>query len=216
MLKRNKLFNTRLEILNSSKQYVILNGWNEKLIDSLCNKKKYTNAQIISLFPEGYINILEFYLSCVNDNLITECKKIDLIRLKTHERIKKIIMLKIKNHEGEKKLVKKTLITLMSPRFSKLSLSSLYRTVDQIWYIAGDNSTDFNFYTKRIILASVYTSTIIYWCFRNKDITETEIFLEKQLKKVSRIPKIKNKFKNSKSFISNFFSITKKFSEFRR
>ena len=37
------------------------------------------------------------------------------------------------------------------------------RTVDAIWRAAGDASSDYNWYTKRAILASVYTATVLYW-----------------------------------------------------
>ena len=35
-------------------------------------------------------------------------------------------------------------------------MKNLYKTVDNMWYLAGDNSTDFNFYTKRLTLALIY------------------------------------------------------------
>ena len=38
-------------------------------------------------------------------------------------------------------------------------LETLALMVDDIWYMAGDKSTDINWYTKRALLASLYTST---------------------------------------------------------
>ena len=40
------------------------------------------------------------------------------------------------------------------------------RTVDAIWHAAGDRSADFSWYTKRAILAAVYTATVLYWRLR--------------------------------------------------
>ena len=39
------------------------------------------------------------------------------------------------------------------------SLERFATMVDDIWYYAGDRSTDFNWYTKRGILAAVYCTT---------------------------------------------------------
>src|SRR3546814_15894000 len=36
-----------------------------------------------------------------------------------------------------------------------------WRTADRIWRLAGDQATDFNHYSKRIILASVYAAELI-------------------------------------------------------
>ena len=44
-----------------------------------------------------------------------------------------------------------------------LGAKLMYRTVDAMWRAAGDTSTDFNFYTKRGILAGVYGSVLVRW-----------------------------------------------------
>ena len=52
---------------------------------------------------------------------------------------------------------------LALPPNAGLAASSTWKTVNAMWYAAGDTSTDFNFYTKRALLASVYASTVLYW-----------------------------------------------------
>ena len=69
---------------------------------------------------------------------------------------------------------------------------NLYDTVDNIWYFAGDNSTDFSFYTKRFSLAIIYVNAL--FVFYNKNIQESELNIENNLRKISKIPKIKNRF----------------------
>ncbi len=69
---------------------------------------------------------------------------------------------------------------------------NLYKSVDKMWYLAGDNSTDFSFYTKRLILAAIYTNAL--FVFFNKDIKEASINIDKNLEKISKIPKIKERF----------------------
>ena len=49
------------------------------------------------------------------------------------------------------------------PPVAPTALENLSLMVDDIWYMAGDKSTDFNWYTKRAILAAIYTSTGV-WC----------------------------------------------------
>ena len=51
----------------------------------------------------------------------------------------------------------------MMPQNAALAARLLYKTVDAIWYAIGDRSTDFNFYTKRGLLAGVYSATLFYW-----------------------------------------------------
>ena len=69
-MKKIDSFKTRVNILNIAKKYIILNGWNDKVIDSIANEKKYNKEKILSFFPKGYISILEFYLSNKNIQMI--------------------------------------------------------------------------------------------------------------------------------------------------
>ena len=48
------------------------------------------------------------------------------------------------------------------PRNAPKALRQLAQVTDDIWHAAGDKSTDYNWYTKRGLLASVYTATELY------------------------------------------------------
>ena len=61
-----------------------------------------------------------------------------------------------------------------------------------MWYLAGDNSTDFSFYTKRMTLAAIYINAL--FILYNKGLDETVLNIEKNLMKISKIPKIKSRF----------------------
>jgi len=105
-------------------------------------------------------------------------------------------------------LIKKTYFTIILPRYSKISSLLLFKTVDQMWFIAGDKSTDFNYYSKRLILATIYSSTVLYFLRSNFNYPKTVIFLDKQLIKVSKIPNLKKKVNNfSKTFFKTCGSI---------
>ncbi len=47
----------------------------------------------------------------------------------------------------------------MQPPVAPKALENLSLMVDDIWYMAGDLSTDTTWYTKRGVLAAIYTST---------------------------------------------------------
>ena len=84
-----------------------------------------------------------------------------------------------------------------------------------IWYIAGDNSTDFNFYTKRAILASIYSSVILHFV-NNNNLDKTIDLLNLQLKRVSKIPIIKSKVKDVIQNTPNMFNLFKSILSFKQ
>ena len=90
-------------------------------------------------------------------------------------------------------------------------MSQLYKSVDQIWFIAGDTSVDFNFYSKRIILAGIYSRVILFF-FNNNNQSILEKNLDADLKKVSKIPELKSKVNIFKDYFPNIIKFVKNFS----
>ncbi len=204
---------TRKKILKEIKSLVIKDGWNDQLFFNYSKTSKFSNEEINALFPEGYKTLIDMYLEEINLKMTKNSKKINLIRLRTHERVRELVKLRLNIMLKEKILVKKTFIHLLLPFNYKIAYKNLYKTVDQIWFLAGDNSTDFNFYSKRMILATIYTSTISHF-INNDDYQKTINFLEKNLKKVSLIPKLKYKTKNFSEFLLKSIKFKKNFSSF--
>ena len=71
--------------------------------------------------------------------------------------------------------------------------------------MAGDKSTDFSFYTRRISLAAVYTSTLLFWLNdKSNNNIETEFFLDRRLKDISKISSFKRPLSDLRKFTNNF------------
>ncbi len=47
----------------------------------------------------------------------------------------------------------------MQPQVAPTALENVSLMVDDIWYMAGDQTTDVSWYTKRGVLGAIYTST---------------------------------------------------------
>lgn len=80
--------------------------------------------------------------------------------------------------------------TILAMPFNGFTATAcLNRTVDRIWQLAGDTSTDHNWYTKRGLLAGVYGATLLYML---NDTSEghgaTWDFLGRRIDDVMKIP----------------------------
>jgi ubiquinone biosynthesis protein COQ9 len=86
-----------------------------------------------------------------------------------------------------------------------LAARLLYHTVDTMWRAVGDTSTDFNFYTKRGILAGVYGATLLRW-FNDSSTGEsaTHDFLAARIENVIQFEKFKAEAKKALSSIPSF------------
>nr|KAF6285474.1 coenzyme Q9 [Myotis myotis] len=73
----------------------------------------------------------------------------------------------------------RALSILMLPHNIPASLSLLTSMVDEMWHYAGDQSTDFNWYTRRAVLAAIYNTTeLVMTQDSSPDFEDTWRFLE--------------------------------------
>ena len=64
-------------------------------------------------------------------------------------------------------------------------------TVGNVVSAAGDTSTDYNFYSKRALLAGVYSATLLYWLNdKSEGYEATWAFLERRVADVLKVPKV--------------------------
>ena len=193
MKKQKKKLNNKNQsiILNKTKEIVKADGWSRNIIDKLI-KDGVNKSELIIIFKNDYKKLLGYFLEEINQLLELKVKKINIINFPVNIRIKKILLSRIQILNEDKIFYKKTFDHLLLPQNIKILKKSLYKSVDTMWYLAGDTSTDFNFYTKRIILGGVYTNAI--FTFFNNDIEQAEVNIDKNLKKISRLPKLKERF----------------------
>mgnify|MGYP001399308997 CR=1 FL=1 len=202
------MYNKRLKLLKFAKVKVAEIGLNTNTLRDISLEHNLDINEVELLFPNGNSDLIKFILEELNINLENNCKKIDLIRLPIHKRIKRILLSKIDILEKEKKFYKKIFLNLLIPNKNISLPRQLYKSIDQIWFLAGDSSVDFNFYTKRLILSAIYTRTILFF-FNNDNRKELENILDKNLKRVSKIPKIKSSIKILFKNLPNIFKFVK-------
>jgi ubiquinone biosynthesis protein COQ9 len=91
--------------------------------------------------------------------------------------------------ERNRPAVRRAIAVLSLPLNAPTGLRCLYDTVDLIWRAAGDTATDWNFYTKRTLLAGVYSSTVLYWLDdTSEDFVDTKAFLDRRIDDAMRLP----------------------------
>ena len=139
-----KDYKKKLRILEDAKKIVVKDGWSKNLLKKLLSNK-IKSSDLTYYFPNGYIDILELSLIELNKSLENKLNKINIINFPMSRRIKKILLLRLEILNEEKIFFKKTFNHLILPQNNKIMKKNLYNSVDNMWYLAGDNSTDFSF-----------------------------------------------------------------------
>jgi ubiquinone biosynthesis protein COQ9 len=161
---------------------------------------------------ELLLKISSLFFEDLDQRFLNEVKsKVDKIT-KTNEKISFLLNKRLQIEKKNKDLIKKIFIHLIKDNNSNKVLTYIYSVSDIMWKYANDRSVDFNFYTKRLILSSVYLKILILSFYKDnltqKDLNEE---ISKSIEHVKLISQFKMKldfFKNLKEFFS-FFSIQK-------
>ena len=157
-----------------------------------------------NLFNNGAIDFIEVFSEIIDIEVKNNYNDIENKPQRIPEKIKKLILIRFSLCHKYKEAIRSSLSITALPNNSKISIKMLYRTCNSIWRISGDNATDFSFYTKRISLAAVYSSTLFFWLNDESiDNKNTEQFLDRRLNDISKISKFKKPFNEFKSFSSN-------------
>ena len=158
------------------------------------------------------VKISRLFFEDLDKKFLKEIKsKINKIS-KTNEKISFLLNKRFQIERKNKELIKTFLIHLIKNNSTNKVLNYIYSVSDIIWKYSNDRSVDFNYYTKRLILSSVYLK-ILMLTFYNENLTHKDIDkeIQKTLEHVRKISQLKIKFdflKNIKDFFS-FFSTQK-------
>ncbi len=144
------------------------------------------------LFPDGPLSLVEALSEAADREMKTRLAAAKLGAMKIRERIAKAVKTRIEILRPHKEAARRAAAFLTLPPHAARGMTLLYRTVDTIWRAAGDTSTDFNFYTKRAILAAVYSATLMRWFTDDSDDeSETDAFLARRIDDVMRFERFK-------------------------
>lgn len=172
-------------------------GWSRAALQAASRQLELPAGEADRLFPGGPVQALTYASERADRRTVEDMEKEGVAGLKIRDRIKAAVRIRLERHSGNKEAARRALALLSLPFHAPLALRLLYRTVDAMWYAAGDTSTDFNFYTKRATLAGVYSSTLLYWLNDRSPASEaTWGFLDRRIDDVMKIEKLKSQVKS--------------------
>ncbi|HEU5046565.1 MAG TPA: COQ9 family protein [Rickettsiales bacterium] len=185
-------------ILKHALKLVPFDGWSEYTLSEAARQAGVPEQELKKLFPAGVRDCVTFLLETQNDELAQAMQHEKLETLRVPDRIEKIILARLEKWQSMREVIRRTVSFNALPWNSMAACKGLYDVVDLIWRLAGDKSTDFNFYTKRMTLSAVYSSTVLFWLNDDSEQHEETVqFLKRRLNDVAAFGRFTNKFKRA-------------------
>ncbi len=178
----------RAALLEAMLTHVVFDGWSQRAFTAAAKDLGLSPAEAVNLFPNGIGEVVEAFSAECDRKMLAELETLDLESMKVRERIAAAVRSRLMVMTRHREAVRRGLNYFALPPHGGRGLRCLYRTIDTIWYAAGDRSTDYNFYTKRLLLAGVYSSTLLYWLNdQSEGFESTWRFLDRRIDEVLKV-----------------------------
>ncbi|MDP9421989.1 MAG: COQ9 family protein [Pseudomonadota bacterium] len=182
----------RLKLALPVGENAAFDGWNGKAVDSAAAQTGIDLAQARLAFPKGQADMVDAYIQGVDAAMAAHFTPREIAAMKVRERIRALIWYRLEVMAPAREAVRTGLSILAMPQNLPLALKAGWRSADLMWRLAGDTATDYNHYTKRLILSGVYASTLLAWLDdQSEGWSETGAFLDRRLADVMRFEKWK-------------------------
>jgi ubiquinone biosynthesis protein COQ9 len=181
----------------------VFDGWTRKAVDSAAAQLGIDPVQARLAMPKGQVAMIDVYIQEVDLALEAYFTPERLKALKIREKIRALVWRRLEVMGPAREAVRRALAVLAMPQNLPLALKASWRTTDLMWRLAGDTSTDFNHYTKRMTLGAVYGSTLLVWLDdQSEGWIETGTFLDRRIDDVMRFEKFKAEWRGSSDRLS--------------
>jgi len=179
----------------------VFDGWTPTAIESAAAQLGIDKAQARLAFPKGQAAMIDAFVEGVDREMERRLPPKKLKGMKIREKIRALVWTRLEIMGPAREAVRQALAILAMPHNAPLGLKIGWRSADLMWRAAGDRSTDFNHYTKRMILGAVYGSTLLAWLDDNSEgWADTAAFLDRRIDNVMEFERWKAGWRGQESF----------------
>ena len=198
----------REALVEAALEHVPFDGWTKQALLAGAEDLDLAPGEVDRLLPNGIRQAIVTYVEMTDRKMIAALDEKGLENLKIRDRIATAVKTRLELVEGQKDTVRAALAFMTLPQNAALGLKLTHGTVDAMWVAAGDTSTDHNWYTKRMLLAGVYGSTLAYWLDDTSEgHADSWAFLDRRIGNVMQIPKITAKIGKAGKFAAAPFKM---------
>lgn len=170
---------------------VAFDGWTGTTLRRGAEAAGFHAQEADAAFPGGPVEAACWFSDWADRQMVDALAGTDLTALKVRERVTLAVRKRLEILIPYREAVRRASSLLSLPQNATRGPQLVYATVDAAWRAVGDTSVDYNFYTKRLLLAGVVTATTLYWLDdRSDELTDSWAFLDRRIANVMSVGKV--------------------------
>jgi ubiquinone biosynthesis protein COQ9 len=187
---------------------VPFDGWSRVALRQAAEQAGIPYREADALFPRGAPDLVAAFGRWADMRMLDRFEAAAAGELGTTARVRLALQLRFEVLAPHREAVRRGLSLLAMPQHAWLGCRLIYDTVDAIWYAAGDDATDFSFYTKRATLAALYGAAMLYWLDdRSAGGADTLAFIDRRLGDLRRLGEWRGRLDEAAARLPNPFRL---------
>lgn len=167
-------------------------GWSDVAVRDAASAAGLDPAAASFAFSGGSMQMIEAWVQAVDAAMQTALPPDQIAQLKIRERIRTLVQFRLDAIVHQKEALRRALSIMALPQYAPRTLALGWRSADAMWRLAGDTATDYNHYTKRMTLGSIYAATLaVYVNDSSDDHADTKAFLDRRIEGIMKFEKAK-------------------------
>ena len=188
----------RTQVLDAALPDVPFDGWSEALFRRAVAGAKVDPGHARLAFPRGALDLAVAFHRRGDAQMLERLDTPDFSELGMTKKITTAIRTRLEIAEPHEEAIRRAMAMFALPLYASEGARLTWDTADRIWNAAGDTAEDYNWYTKRLTLSGVFSSTLLCWLGdTSPDKEETWAFLDRRIGDVMRIEKLKGQMRGT-------------------
>jgi ubiquinone biosynthesis protein COQ9 len=185
----------RDRLLEAALVHVPFDGWSRRSLLAGAADLGLEPALARRLFPRAGDDLLVHVERWADRQMLARIGPLEDLRVR--ERIAALVRARLEALGPHREAMRRATAARVLPSNGFAACGSLWRTVDLMWSAAGDDARDASYYTKRSLLAAVWTSTFLFWLDdRSEACQDTWAFLDRRIENVMQIGRLRASYDN--------------------
>lgn len=185
----------RAGLLQAALPHVAFDGWSAATLAAAARECGLSDTHAAVLCPSGALDLACDYHRDGDRRMAEALAAEDLSGLRYSARVARA--LEVRLAASDREVVRRGAALFALPQNAATGAALVWGTADAVWRALGDRSDDVNWYSKRAILAAVWSATVLYWLGDASGGADTRAFIERRIAGVMRFEKAKADFRKS-------------------
>jgi ubiquinone biosynthesis protein COQ9 len=173
-------------------------GWSEAAVRTAAAERGIDPDAAAYAFSGGAMTMIAAWIGWVDQQMAAALPTEQLAAMKIRDRIRALVQARLDAMAPCKEALRRAQAIMAMPQNLPGALKLGWHSADAMWRAAGDTATDYNHYTKRMTLGSIYAATLaVYVNDASEGHADTKDFLERRIENIMQFEKAKARLLSS-------------------